>query len=442
MVRGERICGAVSAVRVGDAPEEVRFTFPIRVGGIEVMALLDTGADVSCMSTDFVRELGAATFPASGEISLAVKGVQVSVFDRTEDVSVQFVGRAGVQEVATSFIVFREVLAVPVIVGLDLMPMFGVAVSNLPTAFPSGGAHGLPEDVPEVPDRVELPPSPQLASELEEGLRDVLIKNRATRGKFCSWPEALVTIETGEARPKFTRQYPLPSAYNEAVTKQVQAWVDSGVVALAPKGCAWNSSLVCVRQGVKLRVCLDLRAINNMIPSDMHPLPLIDEVLREMSTSSMFSALDLEQSYNQFPVAERDREKTAFTWGGQHLMFCGAPFGLKPLSSVFQRVMSRIFRGEPSISPFIDDVLVGTAGTQLEHMCVVRNAVELLTEANLTLNVAKCKFGYRALRALGHYVSPWGVSVDAAKMPDLLEFPVPKTGTEVQSFLGLVNYFR
>ena len=43
---------------------------------------------------------------------------------------------------------------------------------------------------------------------------------------------------------------------------------------------------------------------------------------------------------------------------------------------------------------------------------------------------------------LGHIVSSEGLSVDPTKIAVIKEWPVPKATKDVQSFLGLANYYR
>jgi hypothetical protein len=43
---------------------------------------------------------------------------------------------------------------------------------------------------------------------------------------------------------------------------------------------------------------------------------------------------------------------------------------------------------------------------------------------------------------LGHIISNGGISVDPAKVKEIMEWRVPATVTEIRSFLGLVGYYR
>ena len=43
---------------------------------------------------------------------------------------------------------------------------------------------------------------------------------------------------------------------------------------------------------------------------------------------------------------------------------------------------------------------------------------------------------------LGHIISSGGISVDPAKVKEIMEWRVPTTVTEIRSFLGLAGYYR
>jgi hypothetical protein len=43
---------------------------------------------------------------------------------------------------------------------------------------------------------------------------------------------------------------------------------------------------------------------------------------------------------------------------------------------------------------------------------------------------------------LGHIISNGGISVDPAKVKEIVVWSIPTTVTEVRSFLGLAGYYR
>jgi hypothetical protein len=55
---------------------------------------------------------------------------------------------------------------------------------------------------------------------------------------------------------------------------------------------------------------------------------------------------------------------------------------------------------------------------------------------------SKCEFLLTKVTFLGHVISAGGVLVDPGKVKDVLNWMTPTTASEIQSFLGLVGYYR
>ena len=58
------------------------------------------------------------------------------------------------------------------------------------------------------------------------------------------------------------------------------------------------------------------------------------------------------------------------------------------------------------------------------------------------INPEKCDFFRMKVQFLGHIVSKDGLEVDPSKIEAVQKFPVPRSQTEVKSFLGLASYYR
>lgn len=64
-----------------------------------------------------------------------------------------------------------------------------------------------------------------------------------------------------------------------------------------------------------MRLCMDYRKVNGVTVKDSYPLQRIDEFLDALSGSKWFCTLDLASGYWQVEMAEKDKEKTAFSAG-------------------------------------------------------------------------------------------------------------------------------
>ena len=164
-------------------------------------------------------------------------------------------------------------------------------------------------------------------------LLDAIARNQALPvNSFCNRPESVVRLDTGDARPVYRGQYPAPFTLHNAVDKQIAQWKSTGKVVPAPTGCQWNNPITCATkkdyttgQKTGVRVCINPTGINPILKSvERFPLPLVKEIFAFLAGKSVFSGIDLEQSFLQLYVHAPDQQKLAFTWKGKHLMFVDA----------------------------------------------------------------------------------------------------------------------
>jgi len=82
---------------------------------------------------------------------------------------------------------------------------------------------------------------------------------------------------------------------------------------IEPAASHWASNVVLVRKkDNSLRFCVDYRQLNRVSKEDSLPLPLTDNCLNALQGLSWFSTLELTAGYYNIPIAEADRDKTAF----------------------------------------------------------------------------------------------------------------------------------
>jgi hypothetical protein len=72
----------------------------------------------------------------------------------------------------------------------------------------------------------------------------------------------------------------------------------------------------------------------------------------------------------------------------------------------------------------------------------IQQVLSTLRQHKLYTNLGKCSFGVNMVQYLGYIVDEHGVHVDPAKIQVIRDWPTPTTLTELQSFLGLANFYR
>ena len=86
--------------------------------------------------------------------------------------------------------------------------------------------------------------------------------------------------------------------------------------AIQKSHSSWASMVVLVwKKDGSLRLCIDLRKLNNQTVKDAYSLPCIDEMLNSLQRSQWFSLLDLMSGYWQVEMDEESKLLTAFTIG-------------------------------------------------------------------------------------------------------------------------------
>jgi putative transposase len=159
---------------------------------------------------------------------------------------------------------------------------------------------------------------------------------------------------------------------------------------------------------VKFRICLDPRNLNNILEDTDHfLLPLIADILEKMAGHKYFMMLDLWQAYHHLPLSKESQPYTAFMHGGQQYMFACAPFGLKPMTSIFQRGMSVILGDLPFVAVYVDNIVI-YSDTPEEHLCHVQQVLDRLTKAKLIINPDKCRFFCTEVVLLGFIINEYG----------------------------------
>ena len=249
-------------------------------------------------------------------------------------------------------------------------------------------------------------------------------------------------IDTGNAVPIKQRPRRLPVSQIEAVDKELDKMEAEGIIEASDS--PWSSPLVIVtKKNGDLRVCVDYRAVNEVMRKSAVPLPKIQECLDSLSGSKYFCTMDLAQGYYQVAMHPDDKCKTAFTSRRGLRQFTVMPFGLTNAPGTFMHLMQLVLSGLQWTKAvlYLDDII--TFGTTCEETLENLELVfQRLRKAGLVLKPSKCKFFQKSVEFLGHVVSQEGISCDPNKLEAIKNWPQPQKVKDIRSFLGLASYYR
>jgi hypothetical protein len=159
--------------------------------------------------------------------------------------------------------------------------------------------------------------------------------------------------------------------------------LDNGYVHESISPCAVPVILVPKKNGT-WRMCVDCRAINNIIIHYRFPIPRLDDMLDELSGSIIFIKIDLRSGYHQIRIKLGDEWKIAF-----------------------MRLMNEVLRSfiGKFVVVYFDDILIYRKSLD-EHIDYLRAVFSALREARLFANLEKCTFCIDRVTFFGYVVTP------------------------------------
>jgi hypothetical protein len=134
----------------------------------------------------------------------------------------------------------------------------------------------------------------------------------------------------------------------------------------------------------KLRPVQDYRRINDITISNQYPLPLITDLLTDLSRAKIFTKLDVKDGYNNIRIKEGDEHKATFKtkyglWEPLVMFF------LKNSPATFQNMMNYEYRDTidywnargTAICIYMDDITIATSTNLEDHIKAVSAVFEV-----------------------------------------------------------------
>ena len=234
-----------------------------------------------------------------------------------------------------------------------------------------------------------------------------------------------------------TRQVPIP--LRQKVEQELLRMQSMGVISLVDNPSPWCAGMVVVpKPSGDVRICVDLKPLNQNVLREYHPLPNVDETLAQLAGVKKFSKLDSNSGFWQIPLAKQSRPLTTFITLFGRFQFNKLPFGISCAPELFQKHMSTMLSGLQGVLCLMDDVLV-FGHDQQQHDKRLEAVLSRIQSAGVTLNPSKCEFSKDQIKFLGHIVDKDGVRADPAKTQAVLELPPPSNVREMLHFVGMVN---
>jgi hypothetical protein len=249
-------------------------------------------------------------------------------------------------------------------------------------------------------------------------------------------------IKLKSEAPIRCRPYQFSPPRLRELRQHVDQLLEKGVIRKSHSEFSSPAFLVPKKDG-KSRLVVNYKRINDQLHLDSMPVPSLESAFQYLGKAKWFSLLDLNSAYNQIPLTEDSKKYTAFVTPFQLFEYNFVPFGLSSGGSALNHLIETVLGHlqYKTVFCFFDDVVVFSNGSFDEHLVHLKEVLDRLKEANLTVNPSKMNLATDNINFLGHVFANNSITISNDRVQPILDFPPPKNLKQLSKFLGGVAFY-
>ncbi|XP_053686407.1 uncharacterized protein K02A2.6-like [Sabethes cyaneus] len=197
---------------------------------------------------------------------------------------------------------------------------------------------------------------------------NLLMSQNDTNMPFSKMADIQVHIKMNpNITPCFQPLRRIPIPMESAVNKKLDELLMRDIIEVKSGPATWVSPLVVAKKtNGDIRLCVDLRRVNQAVIRDRHPMPIIDDILMRMGKGKLWSVLDIKDAFFLLELDSETRDVMTFITHRGLYRFKRLPFGLVSAPEIFQRAMDEILADCEGCCWYLDDVVVEGSSAE-EH---------------------------------------------------------------------------
>jgi len=244
-----------------------------------------------------------------------------------------------------------------------------------------------------------------------------------------------------EVSPVFIKPRVIPYGLRESVKCEIDRLVGDKTL-IKVETSEWATPIVPIRKpNGSIRICGDYKITLNPALKDMVcTTPAMEDVVNNTSGSNVFSEIDLCNAFHQLELDEKSSVLTTISTPFGLYRYSKLPFGVKQSPAIFQKYIEKLFQGIDGVEIYQDNFYVH-GKDKSEHDKRLKEVLHRLNDNKLKINKEKSKFNLSELNVLGTIIDGKSARPHPDKIKIIKDFPVPKSVSEVRSFLGVIEFY-
>ena len=234
---------------------------------------------------------------------------------------------------------------------------------------------------------------------------------------------------------------PVPLHWQEDVKAGLDQDVRLGVIEPVPVGepVTWcHQMIIAARKNGKPRRTVDFQALNIHATRETHHTQSPFHQARAIPHNTKKTVFDCWNGYHSVPLHTDDRHLTTFITPWGRYRYKTGPQGYIATGDGYTRRFDEIVGSIPNKTKCIDDACLWTDVLGDSFFQAVE-WLDICGRYGITLNPEKFVFGCDTIEFAGFEITPDSVRPCKQYLNAILEFPTPRTITDVRSWFGLLN---
>lgn len=238
----------------------------------------------------------------------------------------------------------------------------------------------------------------------------------------------------------------IPTALKGKFKEELTKLVDEKIIAPVDRPTPWvNSVVVTTKKSGALRVCVDPRPLNKVLKREVYPMPILDEILPELSQARVFSTVDLRSGFWHCVLDDESSLLTTFNTPYGRYRWLRLPFGLSVSPEIFQKHVNQTLEGLEGVPNIADDILIygvedSAEQANADHDKKLEALLQRCRERGIALNRDKLKLRLKRVKFMGHVLTDHGLEPDPEKIEAVIDMPTPQNVEDAQRLNGFVAY--